>query len=173
MKNVRWAAGALLALGACTGRDLSGPASPELRNPELRANASVANAAQGVVYTMSNAVAGNSVLSFNSAADGSLSAGPVYPTGGAGSGGGLSSQGALILAANGRYLIAVNAGSNDISVFAVTAGGLRFVGVTASGGVRPVSVTERRGIAYVLNGGGTNNITGFTFDGDGNLALIP
>ncbi len=172
MKNVRWTAGALLVLAACTGKDLSGPASPELRSPELRANASVANSAKSVVYTMSNAVSGNSVLSFNRAADGSLSAGPTYPTGGTGSGGGLGSQGALVLAAKDKYLLAVNAGSNSISVFAVEKGGLRFVGVTASGGVQPVSVTERHGIAYVLNGGGTNNITGFTFDGDGTLALI-
>lgn len=167
MKNVRWTAGALLALAACTGKDLSGPAGPE-----LRANSSVASGAQGVIYTMSNATSGNSVLSFNRAADGSLSAGPAYPTGGTGSGGGLGSQGSLVLAAKGRYLLAVNAGSNSISVFGVESGGLRLVGVTASGGVRPVSVTEQSGIVYVLNGGGTNNITGFTFDRGGNLALI-
>lgn len=168
MKNVRWVTGAILALGACTSRDVSGPTSPELRS-----NASVSNSAHGAVYTMSNSEAGNSILSFNRSADGSLSTGPAYATGGLGSGGGLGSQNALILSSNERYLLAVNAGSNDVSVFAVEGDGIRLIGVTPSGGVRPVSVTLRDGIAYVLNAGGTNNIAGFSFDKQGNLASIP
>ena len=53
------------------------------------------------------------------AANGTLSAAGSFPTGGVGSGDGLGNQGALILSDNKRWLYAVNAGSNDISVFAV------------------------------------------------------
>ena len=42
-------------------------------------------------------------------------------TGGLGTGAGLGSQGALAFSDNGRWLFAVNAGSNDISAFAVPA----------------------------------------------------
>ena len=41
---------------------------------------------------------------------------PRFPTGGAGSGAGLASQGAIQLSSDGRYLLAVDAASNQISV---------------------------------------------------------
>src|SRR3954447_4671912 len=69
----------------------------------------------GHVYVLSNSPAGNAVLDYARAADGSLS-GPVsYPTGGNGTGAGLGSHGSIIL--DGDDLYAVNAGSNSISRF--------------------------------------------------------
>ena len=127
----------------------------------VTAAASVANADAGVVYTLTNAVAGNSVAVFNRADDGTLSAGGQVATTGFGSGGGLGSQGALVLSKNGHWLFAVNAGSNDVSVFSATNGGLTLLSKTASGGVRPVSLTVHDDVLYVLNGGGVNNISGF------------
>src|SRR5690348_9913116 len=64
----------------------------------------------GAVYTLSNSATGNSVLIFNRAADGSLAYSGSVATGGLGSGTGLGSQGAVVLARSGRWLFAVNAG---------------------------------------------------------------
>jgi hypothetical protein len=57
------------------------------------AGAAKAGGPAGNVYVLSNATAGNAVLAYTRAGDGSLS-GPVsHPTGGTGTGGGLGSQG--------------------------------------------------------------------------------
>src|SRR6266404_2861975 len=53
--------------------------------------------APGAVYTLSNASSGNSVLIFNRGANGELTSGATLATGGLGTGGGLGSQGALVL----------------------------------------------------------------------------
>src|SRR5437588_10723069 len=76
------------------------------------------------VYTLTNQVAGNSVAVFTRAADGTLSAAGRVATGGTGTGAGLGSQGAVAVSDDGRWLLAVNAGSNDVSVFAVRPSGL-------------------------------------------------
>src|SRR5438270_12085354 len=73
------------------------------------------------VYTSSNAVGGNSVLAFNRAPDGSLTAAGAVSTGGLGTGAGLGSQGAIALDEDGNRLFVVNAGSNDVSALAVHA----------------------------------------------------
>ncbi len=138
----------------------------------VTAAASVAQADAGVVYTLTNAVAGNSVAVFNRADDGTLSPGGQVATTGLGSGGGLGSQGALVLSKNGQWLFAVNAGSNDVSVFSAKSGGLTLVSKTASGGVRPVSLTVHEDVLYVLNGGGVNNISGFRIQDNGTLQAI-
>src|SRR5438067_3087343 len=88
------------------------------------------------VYALSNQVAGNAVAVFTRAADGTLSAAGTIATGGTGTGAGLGSQGAVALSDDGRWLFAVNAGSNDVSVFAVRPSGLSLAGRTASGGTR-------------------------------------
>lgn len=128
-----------------------------------------ANGQPGAVYVMTNAASGNAVIAFNRSADGSLSQAGTYPTGGLGSGNGLGSQGALVLSDNQRWLFAVNAGSNDVSIFAVQPDGLQVVARTSSGGTRPISLTVSKGLVYVLNAGGAGNISGLTFDARGNL----
>src|SRR5438034_523633 len=82
-----------------------------------------AGAAPGAVYIITNSTAGNAVLAFDRAANGDLTPAGSYATGGLGAPA-LGSQGALVLTNNQRWLLAVNAGSNDISVFAVEANGL-------------------------------------------------
>src|SRR3990172_13166042 len=76
-------------------------------------------AASRAVYTITHAADGNEVAVYKRANDGSLSFEASYPTGGLGSGEGLGSQGAVILRENGRRLFVVNAGSNQVSIFAV------------------------------------------------------
>jgi 6-phosphogluconolactonase len=120
----------------------------------------------GFVYTETNGAGGNAVLAYARTADGSLAAIGSFGTGGLGSGGGLGSQGALTLAGDGRWLLAVNAGSNDVSLFRVRNDGrLTLSDRTGAGGTDPISVTAHDGVAYVLDAGGAGNIAGFRLDG--------
>lgn len=114
-------------------------------------------ACHGAVYTASNQSGGNAVLAFNRDSDGKLSPAGVFPTGGLGTGSGLGNQGAVTFSENGHYLYVVNAGSNDVSVFRVWNNRLTLVDVADSGGVQPISVTQRGNLVYVLNAGDASN----------------
>ena len=128
--------------------------------------------AAGFVYTETNAAGGNAVLAYTRARDGSLSAIGSFATGGNGSGGGLGSQGAVTLAGDGEWLLAVNAGSGDVSVFRVRDDGrLVLTDRTGAAGTDPISVTTNDGVAYVLDAGGAGNIAGFRLS-DGHLRSI-
>jgi 6-phosphogluconolactonase (cycloisomerase 2 family) len=129
----------------------------------------------GAVYTLTNATAangGNAVIAFHRAGDGALTPAGTFPTGGAGTGSGLGSQGALALAEGGRLLFAVNAGSDDVSVLRAGADGLRLVDRVRSGGSRPISLTLHGRHLYVLNAGGSGNITGFVVSEHGRLSPL-
>lgn len=130
-----------------------------------------AQAGEGAVFTLSNDPAGNAVVAFHRAADGTLSAAGSVPTGGNGSGDGLGSQGALVLSDDGGWLVAVNAGSNDVSVLSVGAAGLEVTDVESSGGTRPISVTIHGSLIYVLNDG-SDNISGLRLGTDGSLTPV-
>lgn len=129
------------------------------------------NDAVGQVYTLNNNASENRVMVWNRGVDGMLSFRESVSTGGAGSGGGLGSQGAVVL--NGNWLIAVNAGSNSISSMKASPKGLEWVSTTASGGITPISLTTWGNWVYVLNAGGDGNISGFMLDGEGMLHAIP
>jgi len=120
----------------------------------------------GAVYVLSNQ-SPNSVLVYGRAANGTLSFSGSFLTGGTGAGTGvdpLGSQGSIVLGSGNRFLFAVNAGSNDVSVFAVDATGLhlRLLDREPSGGTQPVSVAVNGNLVYVVNGSG--RIRGFIFD---------
>jgi hypothetical protein len=121
----------------------------------------------GVIYTMDNAAAGNHVLAWKRMANGTLTGPAMHATGGVGTGAGLSSQGSVVLSRDGRWLFVCNAGSDEISAFAVAPKGLQLVDKVRSGGRLPLSLTLRRHLLYVLNAGGTvgdkDNIAGFLF----------
>ncbi len=121
------------------------------------------------VYTITNDASGNEVAVYERSADGSLTFMGSYPTGGLGSGAGLGSQGSVILRENGRRLFVVNAGSNQISVLAVRKDGLELLDVVDSGGEMPISLTLNGSFLYVLNAGGSGNITGFRVRDNGKL----
>ena len=134
----------------------------------------------GAVYVLTNQV-NNAVAAFQRAADGSLTAAGEFSTGGAGDPVAippdpptdpLASQGALIFGPGNQFLFAVNAGSNQISVLSVQRASLDLVDVVDSGGVRPISVTVHENLLYVLNEGGTPNITGFEIADDGTLTPL-
>lgn len=129
----------------------------------------------GSVFVMTNAIdelRGNEVVMYRRAADGALTVNGRFSTNGQGLGAGLGSQGSLTLSDNGRWLFAVNGGSDELSVFAVYPAGLVLTDKVASGGDRPTSVTVRRGLVYVLNAGDPGNITAFTLRQDGKLIAL-
>src|SRR5262245_27659597 len=126
----------------------------------------------GALYTLTNSASGNEVLAYYRSADGSISFQAAYPTGGLGSGTGLGSQSAVLLSKDNQWLYAVNAGSNEISVFAVNQSELELVDVADSGGVRPISLTVYKDWLYVLNAGDSGNISGFHIEQDGSLSSL-
>ena len=130
-----------------------------------------AASAPGAIYVLTNSPAGNSVLVYNRGGDGSLSPAGSYATGGAGSGAGLGSQGAVVVSDDQRLLFAVNAGSHSVSSFRIRPKGLELVATAASGGTMPISVAFRGGLLYVLNAGAPNNVSGFMVSPKG--ALTP
>jgi len=133
------------------------------------------NLKSGAVYAMTNDAAGNEVLAYERARDGSLSLEGTYATGGEGTSRiRLSSQGPVVLTKDGRQLLVANVGSSEISVFDVRKDGLELRSVVPSGGSMPNSITVRRDVVYVLNNGGMGlgNITGFRLSNDSALAPI-
>ena len=127
----------------------------------------------GSVYVMSNETA-NTVIQFQRDAKGRLWDGGTFMTGGAGTGAGLGSQGALVRSHDGKWLFAVNAGSDELSVFSIgERGHLRLVSRASTVGSMPVSVTVSGRLAYVLNGGGSGSIAGFRVSTKGHLTYIP
>ncbi len=132
----------------------------------------------GHVYVDDNTSGTNTIGAFDRHADGTLTPEPgsPFPAGGAGTGAGLASQGALQLSADGRFLLAVDAGSNQVSVLRVHPGGsLSLVpgGVLSSGGTLPDSIAVHGTLVYMANSGaGHSNYTGFRFFG-GHLFPIP
>jgi 6-phosphogluconolactonase (cycloisomerase 2 family) len=149
-------------------------------SPRARPTPHERNFHAGAVYVLTNQVE-NTVAVFRRGADGTLTSAGEFPTGGAGdpvpqgtdpATDPLASQGALILGQGNQFLFAVNAGSNQISVLKVSTNGLDLVGVFDSGGVRPISLALHENLLYVLNEGGTPNITGFTVGDDGTLTPL-
>ncbi|HET8889363.1 MAG TPA: beta-propeller fold lactonase family protein [Candidatus Angelobacter sp.] len=138
----------------------------------------------GAVYVMTNQASGNTIVVYHRSEDGMLTHRQEFPTGGLGSGpiplpppiGGpnpLDSQDSLLLAENGHLLLAVNAGSNEISVLAISDDGLRLIDKVPSGGDYPVSIAMYHRLVYVLNSHGTPNMTGFVLTSSGKLHAIP
>lgn len=136
------------------------------------------SASVGAVYVMSNHPEGNEIVVFDRNSQGQLTLADSYGTWGSGSGGDidpLGSQGALILSPNKRWLFAVNAGSNDISVFRVRRHELRWIGNFDSGGQFPVSLTLYHNLLYVLNAGQDGDgpsIVGFKLNRHGELTPL-
>ena len=143
------------------------------------ASAGTVSPVVGYTYVNDNTAGANTVAGFDRHADGSLTPIPGSPfaAGGAGLGAGLGSQGAIQATRHGRYLLVVDAGSNQISVLRVTAGGVPvLVGPPVSSG--GVGAGQHRdlptSLVYVANtGAGGSNYTGFRLGHDGTLTPVP
>jgi 6-phosphogluconolactonase (cycloisomerase 2 family) len=132
--------------------------------------------ATGAVFVMTNGADKNEIIAYQRAEDGSLSKAHRFATGGRGSGGTtdpLGSQGSLTLTADHLFLLAVNAGSGEVSVFRVQGPMLALVDKVPCGGSEPVSVAEHGHLVYVANAGGNSSVVGFYLDANGKLAEIP
>jgi 6-phosphogluconolactonase (cycloisomerase 2 family) len=159
-------------LAFCVFTGCGSASSEEAATTQSAAQSLSSDHVQGAVFTLSNAATGNSVVAFWRSRNGMLEAAGQYPTGGLGLGASLGSQGALALDESGRFLLAVNAGSNEISSFAVNGTTLKLMSKVPSGGVQPTSVAVRDQVVYALNAGQTSNISGLRLHEDGQLTPI-
>lgn len=135
------------------------------------------------VYTLDNDVDRNGVAVYRRAADGSLMQliGSPFNAGGMGlTGGDIDEQGAIRVA--GKYVLAVNPGSDSIAVFEKTPRGLLHVDGSPfpSNGSTPLSLAVHGELVYVANQAAefakpksAPNITGFRLMKDGSLKTIP
>ncbi|MEY9979185.1 lactonase family protein [Lysinibacillus sp. RC79] len=148
-------------------------------------------ASVSMVYMMTNNEVVNQVIAFYRDMNGMLTFAGAYPTNGRGTGirkvsaatpnngvDPLTSQGALTLSRDGRFLLAVNAGSHSISSFIISDSGVPvLVDVKPSGGAQPNSVDVFGNLVYVANVGNAannyaSNIMGFRIDEHGRLTPI-
>jgi 6-phosphogluconolactonase len=142
---------------------------------DIPTTASATSPVVGHVYVDDNTAGTNTIGAFDRHANGSLTAltGSPFVAGGAGTGASLASQGALQLSSDGRFLIAVDAGSNQVSVLKIEADGSAKLlpgGIVSSGGPTPVSVAVHDNLVYVANAGAVGpNYTGLTLNGGGRL----
>jgi 6-phosphogluconolactonase len=142
------------------------------------AAAAAKSGADGYLYVNDNTAGANNVAGFARHADGTLTplSGSPFSIGGAGTGAGTGSQGALQQSADGRYLLAADAGSNQISVLRIKPDG-RLTEAEGSpvwsGGNKPISIAVHDDLVYVANAGdGASNYTGFTLNAGGHLSPL-
>ena len=147
------------------------------------AGPALAGGSPGAVYVQTNTAPINYVQAFTRGSDGALTIAGRYATGGAGNPAAnpplvipfLDSAGSVELSDNGRLLFVVNAGSNSVSSFRVTSGGLQLADTESTLGIRPISATSFNSkLLYVLNSNtGTASISGYRVTQDGSLTPIP
>ncbi|MDP9301638.1 MAG: hypothetical protein M3P43_12220, partial [Actinomycetota bacterium] len=149
----------------------------------LAGTAQVAAAAGDVVghvYVNDNTAGTNTIGAFDEHADGTLTAisGSPFTAGGAGTGTIVGSQGSLQATSDGRYLLAADAGSSQISVLRIRPDGTLSPtqgSPVASGGIEPVSIAVHDGLVYIANEGNGvtgSNYTGFRLNSGGHLAPL-
>jgi 6-phosphogluconolactonase len=130
------------------------------------------NLAKGAVFVMTNDPGGNSILVFRRNPNGRLIAAGSVAMGGLGNGtmpDALASQGSLVR--SGNLLFAVNAGSDEISVFSIGKKKLTLVETVSSGGDLPTSLAVFDDLLYVVNTG-SGEITGFRIGSGGQLTAL-
>ncbi|MGB7103640.1 MAG: hypothetical protein WBD82_03500, partial [Acidimicrobiales bacterium] len=130
------------------------------------------------LFVETDASTGNSVLAYQRASDGTISFAGSYLTGGDGAAAAnatadpLASQGGLTLVNNNSDLIAINAGSDTVTVFAVNGTSLTAIQQISSGGLFPDSVAASGRYVAVLNAGGAGSVAEFTWF-NGLLVALP
>ncbi|MBA3265618.1 MAG: beta-propeller fold lactonase family protein [Nocardioidaceae bacterium] len=126
----------------------------------------------GAAFAMTNRSTRNEIITYRRAANGSLTRVGRVSTRGKGIGTDLDTQGGLQLARKHRFLYAVNAGSDTISVFSVKGTHLTFRQRIYAGD-EPTSLTVHRKLLYVLDSSvAGNGILGFRIAADGTLRPI-
>ena len=119
------------------------------------------------VFVQTDGLSGNRIVSYDRAPDGSLTFAGSYATGGVGGQldgsvvDHIASQGSLTYDADHSLLFAVNAGSDNVSVFGVRGDHLDRLQVIPSGGRFPVSIAVHDGLVFVLNAEAGGSIQGY------------
>ena len=135
-------------------------------------------AAGPAVFVQTDNTAGNQVVAYQRSSDGTLALAGTYPTGGLGGQltgsvvDHLASQGSLRYDAAQHLLVAVNAGSNSVTVFGVHGTRLHQRQVIGSGGQFPVSVAIRGDLVYVVNALRGGSVQGYRLSPAGRLAFL-
>ena len=165
------------ALGTALVAALASPALAASAHPNHgRVGSGGAN--DRAVFVQTDNTAGNAVVAYRRSPSGALTAAGTYRTGGLGgqlSGSvvdHLASQGSLALDRAAGLLVAVNAGSSTISVFAEHGDALRLLQVASSGGTFPVSVAIHGNLVYVLNAENGGALQGYRIT-PGGLEQLP
>ena len=163
------------AIAAAALAALAGPASAAAARPAHRG---FPGGARHAVFVQTDNLAGNQVVAYHRSPGGTLALAGTYATGGLGGqlAGSvvdhLASQGSLGYDARSGLLIAVNAGSNTVSVFSVRGDQLGLRQVIGSGGTFPVSVAIRGDLVFVLNATGGGSVQGYRIFA-GRLSPVP
>jgi hypothetical protein len=150
-------AAALLTLGLGAGSALAAPGSGGSGFPGFARP----------LFVQTDGLTGNQIVVYDRGADGTLTPAGTYPTDGLGGKlegsvvDHLASQGSLTLDRADGLLLAVNAGSNTISVFGAFGDHLFLRQTIPSGGVFPVSIAVHNGLVYVLNAEEGGSVAGF------------
>ena len=164
------------AVAVVAGAAVATAASPAFASASSPAGASRAGHA---VFVQTDNTAGNRVVAYDRAADGTLAPAGSYATGGRGGilAGSVvdhtASQGSLASDLQHGLLYAVNAGSDTISVFATRGDRLALRQVLGSGGTFPVSVTVHGDVVYVLNSLNGGSVQGYRILGGSALVPLP
>jgi 6-phosphogluconolactonase (cycloisomerase 2 family) len=167
----------LAAVTALATAGLAAAVSPALASVHARSGPDP-DGARHVVFVQTDNTAGNEVVAYHRAADGTLRLAGSYPTGGLGGqlAGSvvdhLASQGSLRYDPAAGLLLAVNAGSDTVSVFRARGDSLSLRQVIGSGGSFPVSIAVSGDLAYVLNALGGGSVQGYRI-GSGGLIPVP
>lgn len=103
----------------------------------------------GAVFAMTNVTAGNEIVVYSRASDGTLERlNRSVRTRGLGIGVDTDTQGPLRLSNDNRFLFAVNPGSDNITVFEVNGTRLRFLQIMDAGD-QPLSLTISGNLLYM------------------------
>jgi 6-phosphogluconolactonase (cycloisomerase 2 family) len=154
-------------------------AVPAVAPPSFAAGVTPSHIHGGAVFVQTDDLDHNSVVAFTRDADGRLHRVGEFFTGGRGGVeqdvplDSLASQDSLTYDAAHRLLFAVNAGSNTVTSFRVTGAHLTRLQTVRSGGVFPVSLSAGHGRLFVLNAGGSGNVTGYRITPTGHLTGLP
>jgi len=134
--------------------------------------ASRAGSLGGAAFAMTNETEDNRIITYRRAANGALNRVGSISTRGNGIGTDLDTQSGLELSRDHRFLYAVNAGSDDVTVFSVHGTKLTFLQRVFAGD-QPNSLTIHRNLLYVLNGSvAGNGIRGFRRASNGTLTPL-
>jgi 6-phosphogluconolactonase (cycloisomerase 2 family) len=174
--HARAKAGTLFAAAAvaATAVALAVPAAASA----ARVHTSSDGGAGPAVFVQTDNTAGNEVAAYARAGDGTLSLAGTYPTGGLGGQltgsvvDHLASQGSLQYDAAQHLLIAVNAGSNSLTVFGVHGTRLHRSQIIGSGGEFPVSIAIHGNLVYALNGLRGGSVQGYRLSPGGRLSFL-